>query len=128
HGDYMDGLWREVIRHVWKTGSRPRRVLVLGVAMGSTFNILRRVWPDVAIVGVDWEPALHELGKKLGIYRPDARIEFVEGDALDVVPRLAGTFDLVIVDLFNGGEMTDAAIHPRLQDAVTSCLAPEAWV
>lgn len=121
---YMDGLWKKVLRAVAWRRVRPSRCLVLGVAMGSTFNLLRRRWPDAEIVGVDWEPALFALGKKLGVFRGDARTTLIEGDAAIEVPRLAGTFDLVLVDLFNGREVADAVRNPALRAAIAAKLAP----
>lgn len=125
---YMDGVWQKTIRHLRWRGFDPKRCLVLGVAMGSTFGLLQRAWPDVDIVGIDWEPALYELGQRLGVYRPDSRVQFFEGDAAVVVPTLKGEFDVVIIDLFNGKKVTEAVSNPALQEAVTARLAPGAIV
>lgn len=121
---YMDALWRKVIDRVAADGLDVRRCLVLGVAMGSTFNIVRRRWPSVALTGVDWEPVLFRLGLEIGIFRPSADVRFIEGDATEAVPTLEGAFDLVLVDLFNGRKVADAVSDPRLQDAVVARLAP----
>lgn len=121
---YMDGVWRKVLRTVARRGTRPARCLVLGVAMGSTFNLLRGRWREAEIVGIDWEPALFALGKELGVFRGDARTRFVEGDAVTEVPRLTGTFDLVLIDLFNGHDVADAVKNPALREAVAAKLAP----
>lgn len=125
---YMDGVWRKAIRFEQKRGLDVRRCLILGVAMGSTFNLVQRAWPDADIVGVDWEPELFALGVKIGIFRPDSRVQFIEGDAVQVVPALNGEFDFVIVDLFNGREVAEAVADPALQDAVVARLAPGAIV
>lgn len=121
---YMDGLWRKVLRAVARRGMRPSRCLVLGVAMGGTLTLLRKRWPDAAITGIDWEPALFALGKELGVFHDDARTTFVEGDAAAEVPRLAGTFDLVLIDLFDGRNVATAVSDPTLIDAVIAHTAP----
>jgi spermidine synthase len=124
----MDGLWREALRRVAATGGPPRaRVLVLGVALGGTFPVVLRRWPRAEVVGVDWEPDLFALGRQLGVHRvapDDPRARLVGGDAAAVVPALPGTFDLVLVDLFRGQTITEAAFSSALIDAVVSRLAP----
>lgn len=121
---YMDALWRKVISRIAAEGHEPRRCLVLGVAMGGTFNLVKRRWPDVSLVGIDWEPELFRLGLEIGVFRPAADVRFIEGDAAEVLPTLDGAFDLVLVDLFNGRKVAAAVSDPRLQDAVASRLAP----
>lgn len=120
---YMDGLWRKVLRTVARRRPVVRRCLVLGVAMGGTFGLVRRRFPGAAVVGVDWEPALFALGKELGVFRGDDAVTFIEGDAAAVVPALDGTFDLALVDMFDGRKVADAVSDPRLQDAVAGRLA-----
>lgn len=121
---YMDALWRKVIARAAADGLAVRRCLVLGVALGGTFNQVRRRWPDAALVGVDWEPELFALGIRLGVFRPSADVRFIEGDAAEVMPTLDGAFDLVLIDLFNGRKVADAVSGPRFQDAVVAHLAP----
>src|SRR5687768_440979 len=119
---YMDALWRTVLGRVARQKPTVRRCLILGVAMGATFGVVRRDWPEAEVIGIDWEPALFSLGKELGIHREGKGMIFVEGDAAAIAPALQGTFDLVLVDLFNGRPVTDAARDPRLQDAVAAKL------
>lgn len=106
---YMDGVWKKTVRYLLRRSFEPRRCLVLGVAMGGTFNILQQAWPDADIVGIDWEPELLKLGQQLGVYRPGPRVTFVEGDAATEITKLEEHFDLIVVDLFNGSRV-DAAV------------------
>jgi len=114
---YMDALWKKVLRRMAAEGVRPKRVLLLGVALGGTYHLLLKRWPDVRIVGVDWEPELLRLATHVGAWKDDPRVETRFGDALDAVPTLAGSFDLIIVDLFNGKKVADATRDPRLAEA-----------
>lgn len=115
---YMDALWRTVLATVARRKPEVRRCLLLGVAMGATFGVVRKDWPAAEVVGVDWEPSLFALGKELGVHRGGKGMSFIEGDAATVVPALTGTFDLVLVDLFDGRRVADAVSDPALQDAV----------
>jgi len=122
-GWYMDAVWRKIILKLRLRRSNVKRVLVLGVALGSSFRLVHRAWPKAEIVGIDWEPVLHEIGKEIGVYKKSSLITFVEGDALTATRELSGTFDLVIVDLFSGKDMAEAACAPQLQDAVLALTA-----
>ncbi len=126
-GAYMDGLWTNVLKTFPKTHA-PKSVLLLGVGMGGTFRVILRRWPNARITGVDWEPDLLDLGRRLGVSQDNPRVTFVSGDAAAVVPGLQGPFDLICVDLFNnterGVEIADAVRAPALQDACQRLLAP----
>lgn len=126
-GAYMDGLWKKVLKTFPKS-SAPMRILLLGVGMGNTFQLILHRFSNARITGVEWEPALVETGRRVGILRDNPRINIVFGDAVKVVPTLEGPFDLTLVDLFNGTErgvdIADAVKEPALQDACLRLLAP----
>lgn len=126
-GAYMDGLWTKVLK-TFPTSGAPMRVLLLGVGMGNTFNLILRRFSNARITGVEWEPALIETGRRLNILHDNPRITIVIGDAVKIVPTLQGPFDLILVDLFNGTErgvdIADAVREPVLQDACVKILAP----
>lgn len=125
---YMDALWRVTLRRVAQGGLAVRRALVLGVAMGATPGLVRARWPEVEVVAVDWEPVLFELGRSLGVHSDDPRTRFVAGDAAQVTAGLDGRFDLVLVDLFRGKSVAEAAKSAALVDAVAARLAPDGVV
>lgn len=114
---YMNALWRTVFANIVRKRAVVRRCLLLGVAMGATFGLVRKDWPEAQVVGIDWEPSLYELGKELGVHRPGKGMAFIEGDAAEIVPKLTGTFDLLLVDLFDGHRVAGAVADPKLQDA-----------
>jgi len=125
---YMNAVWKKSVRHLLRRNLEVRRCLILGVAMGATFDVVQRAWPDVEMVGVDWEPALFALGKKLGVFHPGANVTFIEGDAAEIVPKLEGTFDLVIIDLFNGRDVADVVSDNAFREAVTAHLSDKGVV
>jgi spermidine synthase len=120
---YVDALWTKVLRYAKRHGLRVRRCLILGVAMGGTFMLVRRRWPGAEIVGVDWEPELYVLGRRIGIVKPDAKMRFIEGDAAAVIPTLDGEFDLIIMDMFDGKKIAGAMTDPALQNVIVSKLS-----
>ena len=123
---YMDALWRRTLDAAARRRADAARVLLLGVGMGNTFNLILRRFPRAEVVGIDWEPELFILGLELGVFHGDDRASFIEGDAAAIVPGLGGPFDLALIDLFNGHRVADAVSDPALQDAVAAKMAPGA--
>ncbi len=121
---YIDTMWRNTLRAVRRRGTPVRRCLALGVGLGGIFMNVRATFPDAEIVGVDWDAELAEIGKNLGIYDFDERVQIVIGDASDVVPALGGEFDLVLADLFVGTNHAPILHDPTFQDVVVQKITP----
>jgi spermidine synthase len=81
--------------------SRPRRVLLLGLAAGSVGRAIRALDPDADIVGVEWDREVVRVARRsFGLDR--LGIELVVGDALEYLRRERRRFDLIVEDLFVG--------------------------
>lgn len=90
------GYWRHMIPNVC-----PKTALILGVGAGTICHMLLEKCPKVKIIGVDnsqevIQAAVDHMG--LG----DINMDLVFADAFDYVENCKDTFDLVIVDIFNG--------------------------
>ena len=71
---------------------KPESVLILGYAGGTAAGLIRRLYRDVPITGVDVEPC-----------EPTYGVTFVQQDAREFV-KTCGKFDTVIVDMFQEGD------------------------
>ena len=81
--------------------SRPRRVLLLGLAAGSVARAVRALDPDAELVGVELDREVIRLARRhFGLDR--LGIELVVGDALEFLRHDPRRFDLVVEDLFVG--------------------------
>ena len=81
--------------------SRPRRVLLLGLAAGSVARAIRALDPEAEIVGVDLDREVLRLARRhFGLGR--LRLEVVAGDALAYLRSERRRFDLIVEDLFVG--------------------------
>ena len=69
---------------------KPESVLMLGYAGGTTAGLIRLLYGDVPITGVDIEPCEESFG-----------VIPIQADAFEFV-KTCGKFDCVIVDCFNG--------------------------
>jgi precorrin-6B methylase 2 len=81
--------------------TRPRRVLLLGLAAGSVARAVRALDPGAEIVGVDLDREVLRLARRhFGL--DELRVEVVVGDALEFLRRDRRRFDLIVEDLFVG--------------------------
>jgi len=81
--------------------TRPRRVLLLGLAAGSVARAIRALDPEAEIVGVDLDREVLRLARRhFGLNR--LRLEVVVGDALEYLRTERRGFDLIVEDLFVG--------------------------
>jgi hypothetical protein len=71
---------------------KPKSVLMLGYAGGTTAGLIRLLYGDVPITGVDIEPCEATYG-----------VTFVQGDAKEFV-KTCGGYDAVLIDLFPNGK------------------------
>jgi caffeoyl-CoA O-methyltransferase len=76
-----------------------RRILEVGTAIGYGTLWLARGAPEARVLTIDPDPERRELARgflaRAGVLD---RVELVDGEALQVLPRLDGPFDLVYVD------------------------------
>ena len=83
----------------------PQRILMLGTAAGSLLHFLRHHYPQADITAVDIDKELIEQLLKLDILPPaDNRLTYICDDARQIIKRSGESFDLVLVDLFNGAQ------------------------
>jgi spermidine synthase len=88
----------------------PRSVLMLGLAGGTAFRVLRHLLPDCRLVAVDIDPEIVGLARE-HMHLDELGIEVVIGDAYPWLERNSRTFDVVIDDIYLAGK-TDV-FRPR---------------
>jgi predicted O-methyltransferase YrrM len=80
--------------------TRPKRVLEIGTLIGYSAVIIgRELAPDAHLITIeihdDEARTAQENIKRAGIH---AKVEVLVGDAIEIIPRLEGPFDLVFID------------------------------
>jgi spermidine synthase len=81
----------------------PQRILVLGTAAGSLLHYLRHHLPGARISAVDIDAELVDRMRQLRVLPlADDRLEYVHADAAAYIAASRQSFDLVLVDVFNG--------------------------
>jgi len=102
----------------------PQRILMLGTAGGSLLHFLRYHYPQADITAVDIDNELIEQLLELDILPPaDDRLTYICDDAQQIIKRSEQSFDLVIVDVFNGAQsppwLLETASIRQLHDLVS---------
>jgi spermidine synthase len=79
----------------------PRSALLLGLGGGTLAQLLANRYPNIEIVGVDYDSELVQFARdQFGLDLPN--LEIVIDDAFEYVERCDRSFDYVAVDLFAG--------------------------
>ena len=104
----------------------PRSILMLGLAGGTAFRILRHLLPDCHLTAIDIDPEIVGLARK-HMHLDDLGIEVIIGDAYAWLAKNRRRFDVVIDDIYLAGK-TDV-FRPRAWDAglmghLTRAVAP----
>lgn len=129
-GNYSFGALHWVFDDIfYKLDFRKRKfanILVLGLGAGSVVDLLRNKYrQDAPIVGVEHDPEVIRLGKQyfgLGDYE---NLEIVETDAAQFVTEKKASFDLLIVDLYNGLDVPPQFEMEPFVGQIASILAPK---
>lgn len=92
---------------------KPRRILEIGTFTGySAICLAEGLATDGKIISIDKNRELQEIVEHyLGEAKIRAQVEFILGDAMKVIPKLEGSFDLVYLD-------ADKANYCRYYDLV----------
>lgn len=109
-GGLAKTIWEKSLKHVSEEYKTPNSILILGFGGGGIAQIVKKLWPDTKIYGVDIDPVMVELGKKYLKWEETGARVFVE-DAIKFVKKIKKDptvyklqpntrFDIVCVDMY----------------------------
>lgn len=80
---------------------KSKSMLILGSAAGGAIRVAQTLMPELAVTGVDIDPAVHEIATKY--FGVDAsKVRFVSRDARQFLERERQRYDYIVVDTFAG--------------------------
>ena len=97
----------------------PERILMLGTAAGSMLYFLKHHYPHSDITAVDIDAELIEQLLKRKILPPvQAGLNYVFDDAARFITNCEQSYDLVLVDIFNGSQSPDWLLEKESIDKI----------
>jgi spermidine synthase len=107
----------------------PRRILMLGTAAGSLLHFLRHHYPQAEITTVDIDAELIETLKSRAILpAADANLTYVIDDARHYIQHCQNSFDLILVDIFDGSQSPGWLLEKTFIDRLHQQLARDGAV
>lgn len=108
-GEYIKKLWQHALSS-FRIYPSPdvRKILVLGVAGGTVIHLLRGLYPDATIEGVDVDSRMIEIGKKYFSLGRFNGLTLIESDAnvfITSAVEKKNHWDMVVVDLYVGASI-----------------------
>jgi spermidine synthase len=113
----LNEIWRDALLRAKKYSPEDiREVLILGLGGGGMLKDTYEIFPRAHVTVVEHDLEMIAITKELKLYEPHPFPEVLEGDAGQVVPALQTMYDIIVVDLFRGGEpspllLDDSFIH-----------------
>lgn len=102
-GGIVESIWKSTLKHVaYSIKPDVKSVLILGLGGGTVAKLISKKYPNTKITGIDIDPLIIELGRKY-LKLDDADVKIIVGDASNI-SNLPKSFDLIIVDLYNGDQ------------------------
>ena len=102
----------------------PKSILLLGTAAGSLVHFLRHYLPQSPLTAVDIDTELVEKMLQMRIL-PAAGdgLTYVYTDARHYLTNCDDSYDLILVDIFNGAQSPAWLLEKNTSTAYTGCLA-----
>jgi spermidine synthase len=84
---------------------RPQKILLLGLGGGALVHFLRHHLPDAQITAVEYDAEVLEIAKQhLALPPADESLHYVIDDARRFIEIEPQGYDLILIDIFDGGE------------------------
>jgi len=101
-----------------------KKVLMIGLGGGSISSYLGRFMPHVEIDTVEVDPGVITAAKKYFGMKETARVRYLEGDGRVFLNRRKETYDLILLDAFQGGYVPFHLLTKEFYALLKQRLAP----
>ncbi len=124
----LDDVWRIALnRHIPRAASI-KRILILGLANGSTLPLYRKRFPGCHITAIEWDASMVDFMDATQHFGKHERPDVLIGDAAELIQHVPGRFDLICIDLFTGESPSPLLQQPSFQKAIAEHLEPYGYI
>lgn len=88
-------------------------VLILGLGGGDLVNLFARAYPRWMVTVVEIEPEVVRVANEYFGVTPHKKLRITLDDARTFIQRVTNTYDLIIVDLYDGDDIPTWVATPR---------------
>lgn len=127
-GQYIDQIWTKAINLLTRKKLLPETCLILGLGGGTVARICAEAWPQLSITGIEIDPEMIRLGKKYLGLSDSPKLKIIIGDALTKIKSLKKDYDLILVDLYKGGEIPSSAKTREFVETILARLSKNGMV
>ncbi len=104
----------------------PKKFLLLGVGAGSLVHFLRHHFPHSHITGIELDENLLQVAQQsMLLPAADDRLDYVVADARNWVETCEQSFDLVVLDIFDGNQTPGWVFSREFTTQLQRCLTPK---
>ncbi|RJR24347.1 hypothetical protein C4578_03105 [Candidatus Microgenomates bacterium] len=105
-GGLAEKLWQKGVKEISKfRGKREiRECLILGLGAGTLVKLLLKEFKDCKITAVEIDPLVIKAGEKYFNLKKGKALKIINSNAFEVLEKVKGKFDLIVVDLYKGQE------------------------
>lgn len=123
---YLAKMWRRAFNRL-PPAFKANRVLLFGLGLGDTLDLLNDRFPGCRVTAVEWDPVMIGLMME---FRPRPKAlqpEIIQADMVEALPKLSGTYDLIILDAFTGPAVGEPATHEDFFRQLRPRLSPSGY-
>lgn len=107
----------------------PEKILLLGVGGGSLIHFLQHYLPQSHITGVEYNSQLLDIAHThLKLPPASDRLSYILDDAKNVIDQCSVTYDLIVVDIFEGGLTPPWLLEQPFNAQLKTCLSQQGAV
>lgn len=103
---------------------QPKNILVLGVGGGSLIHFLQHYLPEAQVTGVEFNSELMDIAHtQLKLPLASENLSYVIDDARNTIKQNETAYDLILVDIFEGGLAPQWLLQKSFTEALKQCLS-----
>lgn len=100
-GGIVESIWKSTLKKVHRSLITNHRTLILGLGGGTAVKVVKKLWSEAEITGVEIDPIMIELGRKYLNLNLNLNSIYI-GDAERSIRRTRMKYDLILVDVYLG--------------------------